>query len=112
MTPLELAREFVARFTAGQVDRLEELLAPDLEFRGPLLGCDNREAYLSRLREHPLEAADFGILEEVGDERSAALIWEYRKPSSMITIAAHFRIEKNQIQTIRLVFDTTRLDSV
>jgi|GEM_PF-3059098 len=109
MTPLELAREFVTRFTAGQVDRLEELLASDLEFRGPLLCCDDRDGYLSRLRERPPEFAEFRILGEVGDELSAALVWEYSKAATSITIAGHFQIERERIRAIRLVFDTAQL---
>lgn len=109
MTPLELAREFVARFTAGQVDQLAGLLTPDLKFRGPLLCCDDRAGYLSRLREQPPEPAEFRILEEVGDEGSAALIWEYRKAATSITVAGHFRIEGDRIQAIHLVFDPAQL---
>jgi hypothetical protein len=106
MTHREQAVEFVRRFAAGDVDRLEPLLAEDLQLTGPYLRATSRAAYLEALRQGPPEPCRFRILSVTDDGDQVAVFYEYEKPDSTLTIAQLFRFTGERISETHLVFDT------
>jgi hypothetical protein len=83
----ETALRFVERFAASALSSLEELLAEDLEFRGPLVQVHTRRAYLDALEADALPPTPFRILSVTEDSRGqVAIFWEYLKPDQPTTI--------------------------
>ena len=101
-----LALAFLERFCAGDVDGLASLLAPDLEFRGPLLECDSAADYLARLRRDPPQpgcTCKVLDLAEAGD--TVVVSWEYQKPTGAVRLTQHIRIRGGRIAAMSLSFD-------
>src|SRR5262245_21899484 len=46
MSSAQVFREYLDRFTAGDLDGARELLAEDFSFRGPMLEAEGRDAFL------------------------------------------------------------------
>ena len=103
MTPRERALEFVRRFAAGEVDRLESLLAEDLLLTGPFLQVDSRAAYLEALRRDPPENCGLRVLSVTDESDTVAVFYEYQKRDTTVTVAQLFRFRGDQISEIVLV---------
>lgn len=110
--PQRLARDvsiaFAEAFCASDLARLELLLAPRLRFRGPLHSFDSREDYLQSLREAPPERGSCRVLQVHGDDREAAILYEYRKPGAAVLVAQFNRLVDQTIADTWLVFDAGR----
>jgi hypothetical protein len=105
----EAAVAFAEAFCAGELDRLEAMLHPDLRLRGPLFAFDSRAAYLQSLRDQPVEPGPCTLLRVHGDGEEAAVLYEYGKPGSPVLVAQFMRLADGLIVEIRLVFDTAGL---
>lgn len=111
LTPREIAVAFVRTFCEGDVEGLESLLHPDLQFVGPLLECSSRGEYLAGLRGATPEPCSFTLRSIVEEGDEVALLYDYEKASGAITIAQWCRFRDGVIADLRLVFDTAQLGS-
>lgn len=100
---------FLAHFCDGDVDRLEPLLAEDLQFFGPFYHFGSRYAYLQSLRDDPPEKCHLKVLSltESGDD--VCVFYDYEKAGQSITVAQLCRFNGDRIGEILLVFDTGAL---
>ena len=104
-----LALAFVERFCSGDVDGLEALLHPELEFTGPLFRFDSRRDYLDCLRADPPQPGGCRVLAVSADPEAAAVFYEYQRTNGALAVAQWFRIDGGRIRETRLVFDGTDL---
>ena len=97
---------WIEAFCAGDLARIESLLAPELEFRGSLMRADSAADYLARLRADPPQAAGYEVLAVVAAPDAVAVFYRYRKPGAALTLAQWFGFRADGlIDRIRLVFD-------
>lgn len=108
MQALSLARLYLDAFFGHEpVDGLENLLADDLDFEGPLFRFSTAKAYLDSLRESPPKDASYQIVSEYEDSDSACLIYRFTKPGIDTLMAQYFQVKDGKISKIRLIFDAT-----
>jgi ketosteroid isomerase-like protein len=111
-TTAELARAYYASWQHGATRfdeaRLRTLLAPDLEFDGPLAGHRiGAEGFLKGLADFARRVTSLHMLEEVSADNRVALMYDCDvvgadKP---IRFAEFLRIEHDRIQAITLLYD-------
>ena len=107
---VEIAKEFISRFTTGNIEGLEELLQEDLYFKGPLLKCNTRTDYLDSLRDNPPNSSEFKILSVIESDDEVSIFYEYRKEEGYLTVAQLFRFKSKKIAEIILVFDSKDIE--
>ncbi len=105
MTNRDIALEYLRCFCAGDIKGMEPLLAPDLIFNGTFHSYRSSEEYLAGLRIDPPEKSQCNILSITEGSGSVALFYEYQKPNRVMQVAQLFRISKQQIAEVLLVFD-------
>ncbi|MEQ9288973.1 MAG: hypothetical protein RIG77_18765 [Cyclobacteriaceae bacterium] len=107
MKPLELARLYMdIVFDSPQMERLVDILADDLKFRGPFFQSDCADDYIRTMASDPPVGFRYKILQEYEDNSSACLIYSFEKPGISTTMAQVFQTKGNKISEILLVFDS------
>ena len=101
------AMAFLNCFCGGDVDGLADLLAEDLQFKGPLYEFNARDAYLECLRNDPPGKFSHRVLNVTESEDCVSIYYDYQKPNGAITIAQLFQFKNQIISEILLVFDAT-----
>lgn len=105
MTNREVAMEYIRYFCAGDIDKLEPLLSPDLSFTGTFHTYHSGAEYLDSLRKEPPEKSGYKVLSITENQASVAVFYEYEKPDRVMQIAQLFRIKDQKICEVLLVFD-------
>jgi hypothetical protein len=106
MTQCDIAIQFIERFCAADVDGVEELLSPTLEFSGPFHQFDNRQDYIDSLRQDPPQPARYELLSVTDNETEVAIFYNYLKEQMPLLFAQLFHFNpRRQIGRIVLVFD-------
>ena len=109
MTPLELANQYMAIVYGDRdLDDLRAILAPDLEFRGPLFEFDSAAEYMAALESDPPDGFEFEMIRALEDGDAACLLYQFSKPGVSAVMAQLFETDGNRIVRIALVFDTAR----
>ena len=107
MTPLELAKRYMAIFYAGEpLDDLRPLVSDDLSFKGPFLECHSAYEYIASLKSDPPKGCGYVVLHEYESDTSACLIYQFSKPGVTTPMAQVFGIRDGKIAEIQLIFDT------
>lgn len=106
---LDLARDYIRAFCAGDIDRLTPLLADDFVIQGPLYRFESAAAFLDRLKTLNAPAADCQLLSLQGDDGSASAFFNYRIGPMTLLMAMQFTARDNQLGSALLVFDTAKL---
>ena len=79
MTRTETALSFVQLFSDGNLEGLKEILADNLEFRGPLLSAHSSSEYLEALEASPPVPTPFEVISVTENwEGHVAIFWDYR----------------------------------
>lgn len=102
---LATAKTFVERFCAGQVERIEELLADDFRLKGPL-GAWSKQEYLAVLSRDRPRAGTARILSAVADGDDVALLYEHRHEGGSQVVGQTFRVAGGRIAKSLVVFDS------
>ena len=105
MTNRDVALRFLERFSAGDIDGLGSLLAPDLRFEGPIHRCSSAHEYLSRLRADPPTRGGIDIISITDNDDSVAVFYHYRKPDAIMIVGQLFGFESGHIARMLVVFD-------
>lgn len=93
-------------FGSPQIDRLKDIFAEDLKFRGPFFQSDCADDYIRTMASDPPVGFRYKILQEYEDNSSACLIYSFEKPGVSTTVAQVFQTKGNKICEILLVFDS------
>ena len=110
-SPSEISIEFVSAFCAGELDSLEELLAADLRFTGPLFRCDCRASYLGRLYRDPPTPTSYRILRMFESPDGVCVLYEYGESKRPVLVSQFNRFFGGRISEILLVFDTGLIEA-
>lgn len=106
-TPRRLAEEYLEIFFhTHRFERLFEICAPDLRFRGPFFSGDSVQEYVESLRHGPPLDCGYRLLYEFYDAQHAHLVYEFIKGSLTTIMSQTFEIAEDRITHIRLIFDT------
>ncbi len=105
MSNADLAVKYLEAFCAGNLDRLEALLAEDLRFRGPFYTFKSASEYMDSLRRDPPEECGFKIRSITENESAVAVFYEYQKFDRVVQVAQLFEFKAQRIQDILLIFD-------
>ena len=107
MKPLELANRYMKiLFSGKELMRLNNILAGDCKFVGPLYQFNSAQDYIDSLIENPPIDFEFEILSSYEDKNSACLVYKFTKPGISTTMVQTFEILDNKICEIKLIFDT------
>ena len=101
-----LAEEFIARFCAGDLQRLGELLTEDFRFRGPYFAADSRSEYLASLESDPPDPGSaYDLLEARREGERVLLVYRFHKPGTSIRITQSCRRLGDRLREVTLRFD-------
>jgi len=106
MSPAELASAYIQAFCDADIEALEDILAENLHFLGPVYSFYSRDAFLAALTENPPEKSDHRVITVTEGAASAAVFWEYQKPDVSLIMAQYFETAGDRIREILLVFDS------
>ena len=107
MRPLELALKYMEIFYSGNdLERLNDILAEDLSFIGPLYTFNSAEDYINSLLGDPPIGMRYEILKTFEDENSTCIIYQFYKGNVSSTMCQLFEVEDEKISKINLIFDT------
>ena len=105
--PLELSIRYMEIFYSGNnLEKLTDLLAENLSFRGSLFEFDSSEDYTDSLKKDPPKGMSYEIIKSFEDENSACLIYQFSKGNISTTMAQLFEVKDERISKINLIFDT------
>lgn len=112
MKPLELAMKFLEIFFSGRdPEELIPLLAPDLDFKGPLFRFDSSRTYVDALKKDPPVDSEYSLIHSFHKASSVCLIYQFSKPGVSVPMAQTFEIVDGKITSILLVFDSAAFSS-
>ena len=107
MTPIELALKYMELiFTNGQPSRLHDILAEDMQFRGPFYHFNKANDYINSLKMDPPENFKYEMIKSYSDETSSCLVYHFSKPGISTIMSQLFEVRSNKITRILLVFDS------
>jgi SnoaL-like protein len=110
MRPLEIAETYLARFCAGDVDGLAELITEDFEFIGPFVQSDGAGPYLEALRADPPVGCSAEILHAFEDGDRVNLIYRFSRAGVSATMSQLFEIRGEAVSRSLLIFDPADLN--
>ncbi len=105
MSNQEIAKKYLRCFCDGDIEGIESVLAPNLNFTGTLYSFHSSDEYLKSLRKGTLEKCRYKILSITENKDSVAIFYEYQKPKQIVQIAQLFKIKDQKIYEMILVFD-------
>jgi hypothetical protein len=87
-------------------DRLRGLLAPDLDFEGPIAGKrTGAEPFLQGLARFVGTITAFQPLQQIHGDGEASALYDCDLPGGRVRFAEFFRVTGDRIQAIRLLYD-------
>jgi ketosteroid isomerase-like protein len=113
MTSTEVFREYLDRFTSGDVDGAAELLADDFAFTGPMLQAEGKERFLAGASGLGPIARGNRMLHQWEDGDEVCSIYEFllETPAGAgsIPMAEWARVRDGKLVSARLIFDTAQM---
>lgn len=105
--PRELALAYLEIFCDGaELERLRDLLAPDLRFSGPFVAFDSAAEYIESLLHNPPQDCRAEILHVFEQENRVNLIYRFSRPGLSTLMSQLFEVRDGRIARITLIFDT------
>lgn len=93
----------MASFDPG---RLREILAPDLEFEGPIAGRrTGAEGFIKGVSGFAGTMRGLTVVQEVHAEGMAAALYDAAMPGGIVRFAEFFQIADGRIRSLRLLYD-------
>lgn len=106
MTNRDIALEYLHCFCDSDIDGIEDLIADDMVFAGPLHTFSTAAEYLDSLRANPPENIEYDLLSVTESDDNVALFYVYHKPQLAMFIAQLFKFSEEKITAILAVFDS------
>ncbi len=113
MSSAQVFREYLDRFTAGDLEGARELLAEDFSFDGPMLQAHGRDEFLAG-------AAGLGpivrgnqMLRQWEDGDEVCSVYEFKVETPLgagsIPMTEWARVRDGRLVSARLIFDTAQM---
>ncbi|MFQ5545623.1 MAG: nuclear transport factor 2 family protein [Acidiferrobacterales bacterium] len=107
MRPLALAQKYMdCVFSDANIEALNDLLADEFTFKGPLYEFDSVDAYIQSLQSDPPQGFEYEMIQSFETESCACLVYQFSKPGVSVPMAQIFEISNGKISRILLIFDT------
>ena len=107
MSSRDSVMKYMEIFYSGQeLERLHDVLADDLEFRGPMFRFDSSRDYVDSLLSDPPVGCSFQLLYSFEQGDWVNLIYKFSKGDISTNMSQLFKIRDNRITDITLIFDT------
>ena len=113
-TATDLVRAYYTSWTGGpeafDEATLREILAPDLEFDGPLAGHRlGAEGFIRGVQAVGAACRSFTVIQQLQQGEDVAVLYECEltRPVGKHRFAEFFRVENGRIQSINLLYDGT-----
>ena len=107
MTPLELALRYMEIFFSGHnLDRLEDILHEDCQFRGPFYQFNSARDYIDSLESDPPVDCGYKIIHSFEQGDVVNLVYYFSKPGVSTIMSQLFQVNENKITSIVLIFDS------
>ena len=100
------AIKYLEYFQSGDVDRMNSLFHPDLEFHGPFIHTTTSTDYLTELRKEPATDCDIRVLQVFESGETVCIHYHFTKPGIETEMVQFFEYEGKLIKKIRLIFDS------
>jgi ketosteroid isomerase-like protein len=116
MSSAEVFREYLDRFTRGDLAGASELLDEDFSFQGPMLRAEGREAFLegaSGLR--PIVRGNQMLRQwEDGDEVCSVYEFKVETPvgAGSIPMTEWARVRDGKLVSARVIFDSAQMSAL
>jgi ketosteroid isomerase-like protein len=112
----QVFREYLDRFTAGDLDGASELLADDFTFHGPMLEAEGRDAFLQGASGLAPIVRGNRMLRQWEDGEEVCSVYEFsvQTPAGAgsIPMTEWVRVRDGKLVSARLIFDTAQLSAL
>jgi ketosteroid isomerase-like protein len=106
-------REYLDRFTAGDLAGAGDLLAEDFSFRGPMLESEGRDAFLEGASGLGPVVRGNQMLRQWEDGEEVCSVYEFRVETpagaGSIPMTEWVRVRDGKLVSARLIFDTAQM---
>ena len=86
--------------------RLREILAPELDFHGPIAGHRiGAEPFIKGVRGFAATMRGLTMLQQLCTEDAAAALYDAEMPGGTVRFAEFFQVKDDRIQSLTLLFD-------
>jgi ketosteroid isomerase-like protein len=113
MSSAQVFREYLARFTAGDLDGARELLAEDFSFNGPVLQAEGRDAFLEGASGLAPIVKGSQMLRQWEDGEEVCSVYEFKIETPVgagsIPMTEWARVRDGKLVSARLIFDTAQM---
>ncbi len=113
MSSAQVFREYLDRFSDGDLEGARELLAEDFSFRGPMLEAEGRDAFLQGAAQlAPIVRGNQMLRQwEEGEEVCSIYEFSIETPAGAgsIPMAEWVRVRDGKLLSARLIFDTAQM---
>jgi ketosteroid isomerase-like protein len=96
-------------WNSGDLSLMEETLAPNVKFRGPMKKYDSAKTFMAGVKEMMTNTAFRNIKmvpkARVTEGNSVAVFYEFHTSEGMFPMAEHFRVSNGKISEIDCYFD-------
>lgn len=107
MNTQEIALEFLSYFCSGDLESMSDLLDDDFHFKGPLVECHSKEAYIDSLNDNPPIDCNIEVIKTFEDGDETCILYTFNKPNITTPMAQYFKFHKDKITETLLIFDTS-----
>jgi ketosteroid isomerase-like protein len=113
MSSAEVFREYLDRFTAGDLAGASELLADDFSFYGPMLQAEGRDAFLEGASGLGPMVRGNQMLRQWEDGEEVCSVYEFKVETPVgagsIPMTEWARVRDGKLVSARLIFDTAQM---
>jgi ketosteroid isomerase-like protein len=109
----EVFREYLDRFTSGDLEGASELLAEDFSFEGPMLKAEGRDAFLEGASGLGPIVRGHRMLRQWEDGEEVCSVYEFEVETPIgagsIPMTEWARVRDGRLVSARLIFDTAQM---
>jgi ketosteroid isomerase-like protein len=113
MSAAQVFREYLDRFTTGDMDGVRELLAEDFSFEGPMLQAEGRDAFLEGASGLGRVVRGNQMLRQWEDGEEVCSVYEFKietpAGAGSIPMTEWVRVRDGKLASARLIFDTAQM---
>lgn len=113
MSSAQVFREYLDRFTSGDLDGARDLLAEDFSFTGPVLQAEGRDEFLAGASGLAPIVRGAEMLRQWEDGEEVCSVYEFKVETPVgagsIPMTEWCRVRDGKLVSARLIFDTAQM---